>query len=414
VTTPRSPGRRPVVVWFHGGGLSIGRGSEIDPTRMVTQGDVVVVSVDFRLGIFGLFGLPGLAGSGDFYLQDQQAALRWVRQNIAGFGGDPGNVTIAGQSGGAVAMCGQLTSPTAAGLFDRVVMQSGSCLLDWPRNGLADGQPAGAFWQSVDQSTRNGVAAGKALGCPGAPRAQLTCLRTLEPEKILAQNGNFIAAAYGTPTLPLSPAAALKAGLFHRVPVLSGHNRDEMLPIAGIYEYARAPITDYQGKLQSNFSDAQTAEVMAHYPADRYASPGAAYYTVISDRIFICPQLETGRILAAATPTYTYEFADEHAPPYIQTKPGYPAGASHAAELMYLFDISGKPVDITGQPLTYTPQQRALAATMISYWTHFARSGDPNATGAPPPPPPGARRPARPPRPRRRRPRCPPSRRPLA
>jgi para-nitrobenzyl esterase len=383
VTAPKSAsgGGKPVIVWFHGGGLSSGAGSEIDATRMVAQGEVVVVSVDFRLGIFGLFGLPGLAGSGDFYLQDQQAALRWVRQNIVAFGGNPGKVTIAGQSGGGVAVCGQLTSPTSTGLFDAAVMQSGSCLLDWPANGLAPDQPAGSFWLPVSKVMANGTAAAKALKCTGA--AQLKCLRNLSPAQVLAQNSKFIAAAYGTPTLPLHPATALRAGLFHRVPVLSGHNRNEMLPIAGLFEFAGAPITDYRGQLQTNFSVTETDRVIRQYPSSRYASPGVAYYTVISDRIFICPQLETNRLLAAKVPTYSYEFADEHAPPYIQTKPGFPAGASHAAELMYLFDIAGKPVDVTNQPLSYTPQQRALASTMISYWTNFAGSADPNATGIP-------------------------------
>jgi para-nitrobenzyl esterase len=385
VTAPKTTSRvgKPVVVWFHGGGLSSGTGSEIDAARMVEQSGVIVVSVDFRLGIFGLFGLPGLAGSGDFYLQDQQAALRWVRQNIGAFGGNPGNVTIAGQSGGAVAVCGQLTSPTAAGLFDRAVMQSGSCLLDWPDNGLAENQPAGSFWMPVGQIASRGTAAAKALNCPGTAGTQLVCLRRLSPAQVLAQNANFIAAGYGTPNLPLNPATALKAGLFNRVPVLAGHNRNEMLPIAGIYEWAGAPITDYPGKIGASFEPVQAAAVIRHYPAERYGSAGAAYYTVISDRVFICPQLETDRILAAQVPTYTYEFSDEHAPPYIQTKPDYPAGASHAAELMYLFDIAGKPVDIEQHPLSYTPAQRALAATMISYWAQFARTGNPNDGGLP-------------------------------
>jgi para-nitrobenzyl esterase len=126
VTTPRGQ-RRPVIVWIHGGGNTAGTGSEYDATRMATRGDVVVVTINYRLGVFGFFGYPGLSGSGAFGLQDQQAALRWVRANAAAFGGDPGNVTVAGESAGGVDICAQLTAPGSAGLFARAILQSGSC-----------------------------------------------------------------------------------------------------------------------------------------------------------------------------------------------------------------------------------------------------------------------------------------------
>ena len=138
ITVPRGPGKRspkPVMVWVHGGGLSVGAGSTYDPRRMATEGDVIVVTIDFRLNVFGFFAYEGLAGSGTFGFQDQQAALRWVERNIAAFGGDPHNVTLFGESGGGVGTCAQLTSPAAVGLFDKVIMQSGGCSTSWPRNG---------------------------------------------------------------------------------------------------------------------------------------------------------------------------------------------------------------------------------------------------------------------------------------
>ena len=137
IVTPRTSGHgraRPVMVWLHGGGFSSGTANTYDPRRLVVEGDVIVVAVEFRLNIFGYFGYPGLEGSGTFGLQDQQAALRWVKRNINAFGGDPGNVTLFGESGGAIATCAQLTSPGSEGLFHKAILQSGATTTSWPRN----------------------------------------------------------------------------------------------------------------------------------------------------------------------------------------------------------------------------------------------------------------------------------------
>ena len=116
-----------MLVWIHGGGFSAGAGSDVDPRRLVEAGPMIVVTVNYRLGVLGFLGLPGLPGSGSFGLLDQQQALRWVQRNIAAFGGDPGNVTLAGESAGADSVCAQLAAPGSAGLFRRAVLQSGGC-----------------------------------------------------------------------------------------------------------------------------------------------------------------------------------------------------------------------------------------------------------------------------------------------
>jgi len=147
VITPRSarPGQlRPVMVWVHGGAFLWGAGSDYDARRLAVGGDVVVVTVNYRLGLLGFLGHPSLEGSGNFGLQDQQAALRWVRRNAAAFGGDPGNITVFGESAGALSVCAQLASPASGGLFHRAVMQSGPCMMDWPDNALIPGVPAGS------------------------------------------------------------------------------------------------------------------------------------------------------------------------------------------------------------------------------------------------------------------------------
>ena len=136
VTIPRSVDTRralPVMVWLHGGGLSAGTPNTYDARRLVTGGRVIFVGVEFRLNVFGFFGSRGLKDSGTFGFQDQQAALRWVRRNISGFGGDTRNVTVFGESGGGISTCAQLVSPLASGLIDKAIMQSGSCSLAGPR-----------------------------------------------------------------------------------------------------------------------------------------------------------------------------------------------------------------------------------------------------------------------------------------
>lgn len=133
VNAPAKPTRTalPVMVWLYGGGYTTGAGSAYDARRLADEGDVVVVTPNYRLGAFGYLALKGLAGSGTFGLADQLEALRWVQRNAAAFGGDPRNVTLFGQSAGGMSTCALLTSPAARGLIDKAIIQSGSCMLDW-------------------------------------------------------------------------------------------------------------------------------------------------------------------------------------------------------------------------------------------------------------------------------------------
>jgi para-nitrobenzyl esterase len=370
VTTPRSGHRdRPVLVFLHGGSLYGGNGSDYDAHRMAAIGDVVVVTVNYRLGVLGFFGHPGLAGSGTFGLQDQQAALRWVRHNAAAFGGDPHNVTLSGQSAGALSTCAQLTSPSAAGLFQHAILQSGSCQINWPDNYFFPGVKAGSQWAPLADVAAEGT---KVPQCPDAAD-RLGCLRGVDAaELVLEYPQGFKSPAYGTPVLPLNPAEAVRTGRFDRIPVLSGGTRDEQNSLVAVLNLL-TPVTvsGYQDIVRNAFGD-RAGEVLAAYPATTDAQAPVAWAAGVTDRVWSCPTLTGDRLLARHTPVYAYEFADRTAPPpppppFLPRTPDFPYGAYHAAELPYLFDVNG------WTPRTGTP----LSDDMIRRWARFAATGDP-------------------------------------
>ncbi|MEU4875230.1 carboxylesterase family protein [Streptomyces sp. NPDC021608] len=363
VTTPADDGAgraapRPVVVWLHGGAFSSGSGDQYDATRMARQGDVTVVTVNSRLGALGFFAHPDLPDSGAFGLQDQQAALRWVRDDAAAFGGDPGNVTLMGESSGGASVCAQLTSPTATGLFHRAVIQSGSCLQNWPKNTLAPGDPAATYFARQDQLAARGRGA---LGC-----RSLKCLRAKPVKDVLSLNGRFHQPAYGTSVLPRSPARALAAGNVLRVPVLQGNTRDEHRLFAALFTLD-GPMTaaDYRRLLTETYGRRQAARIARAYPPA--AVPALAWAEVGTDRGWVCPTLAADRLLARHVPVYSYEFADRH-PPAPDLRPDFPLGAYHSAELPYLFDLGDLRLD---------DGRAALSRRMIAAWTTFARTGTP-------------------------------------
>ncbi len=371
----------PVMVWLHGAGAGVGSGSDFDARRLATDGGVVVVTVNYRLGALGFFGHPGLDGSGGFGLVDQQTALRWVRDNIRAFGGDPGNVTLFGESSGGMDTCAHLTSPTAAGLFDRAIVQSGSCLMELPANAMFPGVPATSIWASPAEAGALGGMLAADVGCASDdPDAALGCLRALPPAELFASPfaAAYGRAAYGNVVIPENPADALRAGRFHRVPVVSGATRDEATFFAAAFTDPPIDAARYAALLDEAFGD-DAARIEAVYPLAHFDHPALAWAAVVTDAAWVCPTLEANRLFAAHVPTWSYEFADRDVPALIPS-PGFPLGASHGSEVAYLFDVPGfDPV--------FTPEQRALADAMVRYWSAFAATGDPNAPGLPAWPP---------------------------
>lgn len=179
------------MVWWHGAG------SDYNADRLAAQGNVIVVTLNYRLGVFGYFGLPGLPGSGNFGLEDQIAGTQRAKDNAEAFGGDPDNVTVFGESSGGMSACALLTSPQARGLVDKVSIASGSCLLDWPTGVLYPDAPQQTPYTSVRQDREDGLAAARSSGCP---TGELSCMRRKPAADLLPLNEDFTNhLACGTP-----------------------------------------------------------------------------------------------------------------------------------------------------------------------------------------------------------------------
>ncbi|GAB3149882.1 carboxylesterase family protein [Micromonospora sonneratiae] len=359
--SPRHP--RPVLVWLHGGSLTKGAGSDYDATRLATRGDIVVVTVNYRLGIFGFFGHPGLSNGGAFGVEDQQAALRWVRRNAAAFGGDPGNVTLAGESAGSHSVCAQLASPASAGLFHRAITQSSPC---WSQDDLPKvlGVP---LWVPASAHEEYGQMIAGQLSC-----SDVSCLRGRSVLELLAQPPLPLP-GYGNAVLPEDPAKVFAEGRFHRVPILSGITRDEGTMFASMV-FPKLTAAQYVDGVTQIFGDRASA-VLAAYPPGEVPTQTAA--AIMSDLDWARQARDTDRLLARHVPVYSYEFLDRTAPqlfpfPDDQVEPM----ASHGSELPFLFDPSWESAPLTNK-------QRRLGDLMIGYWARFAATGDPNGHGLP-------------------------------
>ncbi|MGH8882562.1 MAG: carboxylesterase family protein, partial [Stackebrandtia sp.] len=342
IAVPRTPStKRPVLVWLHGGGGTNASAGDFDPQRLAITGDVVVVAPNFRLGVLGCFGYPGLTDGGGFGLRDQQAALRWVWREIARFGGDPSNVTLVGESYGALMIAAQLVSPASKGLFHRAILQSPFTV--WgstPAHTFIPGVPElPPRWSSSSELEQLGAATAAEHGwvTPDMDtESALAQLRRVPVADLLQASGGFIRPAFGGATLPESPAEALRAGRFHRVPVLLGTTRDEARFFVGLFgDLVGDPVTAerYPRLLAEAFGDAAD-KVVTRYPIDRFPSPSLAWAQIATDRAWARPAWELGQALAAHTDTWFYEFADRDAPPLIPI-PGFPTGAQHSSALVY-------------------------------------------------------------------------------
>jgi para-nitrobenzyl esterase len=369
VWSPKTARKAPVMVWIHGGALLTGSSREelYDARRLATRG-VVVVSINYRVGALGFMAHPALSAennglSGNYGLLDQMAALRWIKANVASFGGDPANVTIAGESAGALSVAYLMTAPPARGLFHKAIAQSAYTITTPALKTSVYGLPSGEAM---------GVAVAAALKAP-----DLATLRAMDAQKLT----EGAAAAGFQPwglidgvTLPEQLVDAFDAGRQARVPVLAGFNQGEIRSLRILAPPAPADAATYEAAIRARYGDLSAAFLQL-YPAASYresilATTRDALYGWTSERL-ARRQAERGQ------PSYLYLF--DH---------GYPAmdeaglHAFHASELPYMFGTLSR----TGPywpRIPATSRETALSNAMIDYWTSFAATGVPKAKGAP-------------------------------
>ncbi len=373
VSTPtlRRHAHRPVLVWIHGGGFAEDGALNYDGTKLAADG-VVVVTINYRLGALGFLAHPALAAhpggpAGNYGLMDQQAALRWVNHNITHFGGNPKNVTIAGQSAGGVSVLAHLVSRGSRGLFQRAIVQSGAFALNQVPLSKAE-----AF--------------GKAFaGQVGCTNQTARCLRHVPVKTLVDTFPNAaIPGVVDGRVLTRSIGTSLAHGDFARVPVLNGitHN-EELIFVAGLHlavsggMFVPAPeptAANYRSVIASVLAvSANRASVIAaKYPLGAYPAPVIALSTLVSDANFACPALQVDRLTAKRVPTFGYQFNDDSAPPLF-AGPGFPPIATHSSEIQYLFDQPNAPF---AAPLN--PTQQKLAIAMRAAWASFAARGNPS------------------------------------
>ncbi|WP_414900927.1 carboxylesterase/lipase family protein [Sphingomonas flavalba] len=362
----------PVILWIHGGSLRIGSSADAfyDGAAYARRG-IVFVSINYRLGVLGWFAHPALSAeaadgtSGNYGLRDQIAALAWVRRNIAAFGGDAHNVTVMGESAGALSVSYLLVSPAARGLFDKAILESANIRAVPP---LA----TAAYGLTPAEQTGTALAA-------GVGAADLPGLRALDAAALVAAAAKARFVAQGTidgRVLPEQVVDAFDAGRQARVPILAGFNGNEIRSQRGLLPPAPADAATYVGEIERRYG-ALAPAFLRLYPASDIAGSMLA---AVRDAVYgwATERLVSGQA-AAGLPAYLYIF--DHC---------YPAAAArglcgfHASELPFVFgQIDPGGAMPPNWPRPAGAVDRALSDAMIGYWAAFARTGVPAASGLP-------------------------------
>jgi para-nitrobenzyl esterase len=375
--------RLPVMVWIHGGGFQAGAGGEPrhDGEAFARKG-VVLVSINYRLGVFGFLSHPeltresGRSASGNYGMLDQVAALRWVQENIAAFGGNPGNVTIFGESAGSFAVSGLMASPLAKGLFHKAIGQSGAFFTTG----------AGTLALApLMLSEQQGVKFAGALGAdslaalrakPGADVLQ-AAMNAMKGQPWFSPNvdGYF---------LPAHAASTYEKGQQHHVPLLAGWNADEIRSSVTLRKQ-KPTAESFAAEVRKRFGD-RADDVLKAYAAANDAEAIESAAALASDSFigystwkWIETHLETARV-----PVYRYSFDRKIPVEPGHTVNGVPAtsrdiGARHAGEIEYVFGA----LALSLPKVPWEPVDKKLSDAMTSYWANFARTGDPNGPGLP-------------------------------
>ncbi|ACK50264.1 Carboxylesterase type B [Methylocella silvestris BL2] len=388
---PAGREKLPVIVWIHGGGNVDGETPGYDGSKLAAQGHTVVVTMEYRLNVFGWLSHPALDNEGHLFgnygLLDQQLVLKWVQRNIAQFGGDKNNVTVGGQSSGALNAALSMVSPLAKGLLHRVICQSYCPAPLLP----------GGYSTPLATAEARGVAFAVAAGCgSGTDAATAKCLRSLTAAQAGALRGNFTAGqgVVDGQIVPMQPMTAFATGQFNHVPLINGDVEDEQNFFLAITEYnsntnnaLRTPPTaeQYLAYVNNTFGTSAypagtPARILARYPLNAYATPQLVWDRVGTDAS-ICGQRVLDKILAPQIPVYVYEFADQTAPFYFPKMPGLVSLAYHTSDIQYLFPLwSGGPSPPSIVRYLNNKQEK-LSDQLVAFWANFAWTGNPNGQG---------------------------------
>jgi len=368
VWAPAGAKKLPVMVWIHGGGFFGGSGSQAgtDGTRLTRQG-VIVVTLNYRLGVLGFFAHPELSAespakaSGNQGILDQIAALRWIKRNIAAFGGDPDRVTIMGESAGANSVAVLVASLLAKGLFQRAIAESGNAALPLdPGENRMFGRP---------RAEAEGVAFAHGLGAE-----HLDNLRAIDADTLIRKNW-APRTVVDNHLLVEDMEATYRHHRQNDVPILVGWNADEGKDLApeilGTSDFTAA---GHSALLARMLGHTPPVKVLTDYPATTDAQARESVFRFTSDywgwRMWRWADLQAQ---ARSSKPYVYYFV--HSPAEPATPCNYGCQAGHGAEIRYVFD------QLDQDPRAWSPGDRQLAREIVGYWTNFAKAGDPNGEG---------------------------------
>ncbi|CAO2610285.1 Liver carboxylesterase [Lemmus lemmus] len=366
----------PVMVWIHGGGLVVGMASMTDGSILAATEDIIMVAIQYRLGVLGFFSTGDQHATGNWGYLDQVAALRWVQQNIAYFGGNPGQVTLFGASAGGTSVSSLVVSPMSKGLFHGAIMQSGVALLP----DLISDTPEVVYTTVANLS-----------GCKAMdPEAMVLCLRDKSEAEILTINQVFtmIPAVVDGTFLPRHPRELLASVDFHPVPSIIGVESDEfgwILPLFMGFDHVIKNITREtlptilkktaaHMMLPPECSDLLMEEYMGDVEDPQTLQ--AQFRNMMADFMFVIPALQVAHFQRSHAPVYFYEF--QHQSSFIKHARPSHVRADHGDHGAFVFGSN-----IWGLKLDLTEEEKLLNRRMMKYWANFARHGNPNSEGLP-------------------------------